>query len=216
MRDFFIHVMQHRRHAHAMEQRCHPEGRFAGRGRHQHGGGDRFGRGDRGDGMFRGRRFSSDDLQLLLLARLKEGQSHGYELIKALADMSAGVYSPSPGMVYPALTYLEELGYADVTLNGNKKLYNLSEAGQAFLEKSKERVEELLAMLGLMAKRARAMRETEKDDDLDRDSPLMEARRVLKEALRASAGSDATDRAQVADILKRAADEIRALRKANR
>jgi hypothetical protein len=57
------------------------------------------------------------------------------------------------------------------------------------------------------------MRETEQDDDLDRDSPLMEARRVLKEALRASDSSDSADRAKVADILKRAADEIRALRK---
>jgi DNA-binding PadR family transcriptional regulator len=213
VRDFLIHMMEHRHHRHGMQQHCHPEGRFGGRGRHQHGGGDRFGRGDRNDGMFRGRRFSSDDLQLLLLARLREGQSHGYELIKALADMSEGVYSPSPGMVYPALTYLEELGYADVTLNGNKKLYNLADAGQAFLEKSKERVDELLAMLVLMAKRARAMRETEQDDDLDRDSPLMEARLVLKEALRASDSSDSADRAKVADILKRAADEIRALRK---
>ena len=216
MRDFFVLLKEHRLQGRGAERHCHAEGARGGRGRHQHGGGDRFGRGDRGDGLFRGRRFSSDDLQLLLLARLKEGQSHGYELIKALADMSAGVYSPSPGMVYPALTYLEELGYADVTQNGNKKLYTLSETGHAFLEKSSERVEELMAMLDFMAKRARAMHETEQDDELDRDSPLMEARRVLKEALRASAGSDPADRARVAEILKRAADEIRTLRKSAR
>lgn len=215
MRDFFIHMMEHHRHGHRTERHCHPEGRGGGRGRHQHGG-ERFGRGDRGDGMFRGRRFSSDDLQLLLLARLKEGQSHGYELIKALSDMSEGVYSPSPGMVYPALTYLEELGYADVTLNGNKKLYTLSDEGRTFLEKSSERVDELIAKLGFMAKRARAMRQTEDDEELDRDAPLVEARRVLKEALRASAGSEPVDRARVAEILKRAADEIRALRKGSR
>ncbi len=214
MRDFFIHMMEHHRRGERSQRQCHSEGR-GGRGRHAHGG-DRFGRGDRGDGMFRGRRFSSDDLQLLLLARLKEGQSHGYELIKALSDMSEGVYSPSPGMVYPALTYLEELGYAEVTLNGNKKLYTLSAAGHAFLEKSQQRVDELIAMLGFMAKRARAMRETEDDDELDRDAPLMEARRVLKEALRASAGSEPGDRARVAEILKRAADEIGALRKGSR
>ena len=54
-----------------------------------------------------GRRLASGDLQLVLLALLAERASHGYELIKALEERSGGFYSPSPGMVYPALTWLE-------------------------------------------------------------------------------------------------------------
>ena len=57
---------------------------------------------------------SAEDLQLMLLGLLEQNPSHGYELIKALGTLSNGFYTPSPGMVYPALTYLEELGYATV------------------------------------------------------------------------------------------------------
>ncbi|MCO8648820.1 PadR family transcriptional regulator, partial [Burkholderia multivorans] len=71
-------------------------GPFGGPG----GRGGRGGFGDFGDdGMPRGRQFTSDDLQLLLLALLAEQPSHGYELIKALDTRSSGFYSPSPGMV---------------------------------------------------------------------------------------------------------------------
>ena len=63
--------------------------------------------------MFSGRKLSSNDLQLLLLALLAEKPAHGYELIRALEERSGGAYAPSPGMIYPALTYLEELGHAE-------------------------------------------------------------------------------------------------------
>ena len=74
-----------------------------------------------------GRRLASGDLRLVLLALLAERASHGYELIKALEERSGGFYSPSPGMVYPALTWLEEVAYASVTAEGAKKLYSISE-----------------------------------------------------------------------------------------
>lgn len=59
------------------------------------------------DSLNRGRELGSADLQLLLLALLAERPSHGYEPIKALDQRSSGDYEPSPGMVYPALTYSE-------------------------------------------------------------------------------------------------------------
>src|SRR5215471_1749705 len=66
-----------------------------------------------GGGRFRvGRKLGSEELQLVILALLAENPSHGYELIKVLEERSSGFYSPSPGMVYPALTYLEEVNYA--------------------------------------------------------------------------------------------------------
>src|SRR5688572_17620362 len=109
-----------------------------GMGRHGaggHGRGGFFGRRGRGDGDgFRmGRRLGSGDLQLLILLLLQENPRHGYELIKELEQRTSGYYSPSPGVIYPALTYLDEIGFASVEAEGNKKLYRITETGAAFL-----------------------------------------------------------------------------------
>ena len=100
-------------HRHFAGRHGGPHGGFFGFGHHF---GEGFGPGGRGGpgGFGPGRKLGSADLQLLLLALLAEKPSHGYELIKALEERSSGYYSPSPGMVYPALTYLEELGHASV------------------------------------------------------------------------------------------------------
>ncbi|KAG0919831.1 hypothetical protein G6F31_020964 [Rhizopus arrhizus] len=76
----------------------------------------------------------------MLLGLLEQSPSHGYELIKALGTLSNGFYTPSPGMVYPALTYLEELGYATVEQEGAKKRYHLAEPGKAHLEANRSRL----------------------------------------------------------------------------
>ena len=75
---------------------------------------DEAGRG----GVGAGRKLNAGDLQLLILALLAEKPSHGYEVIRSLDERSNGYYSPSPGMVYPALTYLEEIGHASVETLG--------------------------------------------------------------------------------------------------
>ena len=74
-----------------------------------------------GRGGFRGgRKFAAADLHLIILTLLKDKPRHGYELIKALEERSGGFYTPSPGMIYPALTYLEEIGHATVEADGAK------------------------------------------------------------------------------------------------
>ena len=65
----------------------------------------RFG-GMGGGGMRAGKLFTSEDLQLVVLQMLSEKPRHGYEIIKAVEEYSSGVYSPSPGMIYPMLTFL--------------------------------------------------------------------------------------------------------------
>lgn len=132
----------------------HPGGGHRGRG--GFGGFGDFGDGE--GGMPRGRKFSSDDLQLLLIALLAEEPRHGYELIKALQVRSNGFYSPSPGMVYPALTYLEELGYATVELEGNRKRYSLADTGRAHLDANRERADLMLAMLTHFARKMDSVR----------------------------------------------------------
>src|ERR1700685_2364488 len=77
-----------------------------------------------GPGMRGSKMLASKDLQLIILALLSEKPRHGYEIIKQIEEHSSGTYTPSPGMVYPALTYLEEMGYAASESEGNKKLYS--------------------------------------------------------------------------------------------
>src|SRR5476649_2269490 len=107
---------------------------FIGRHRAHHGFGP-FGRGflegggmgGRGFGM--GRKLASGDLQLLILKLLNEKSRYGYEIIKDLEERSKGFYVPSPGMVYPALTYLEEIGHATVAVEGARKLHSITDTG---------------------------------------------------------------------------------------
>jgi len=106
----------------------------------------RFGKGF-GGGMRAARMLASGDLQLIILALLQEKPRHGYEIIKALEEHSSGIYTPSPGVVYPALTYLEEGGYAISEAEGNKKLYRITEYGSQHLEKNREVVDETLHQL---------------------------------------------------------------------
>lgn len=107
-------------------------GRGGGFGRHRHHGG-----GGRG-----GRPFEHGELRFVLLKLLAEAPRHGYELIKAIEERMGGAYSPSPGVIYPTLTMLEELGYARVAESeGGKKLYEATPEGVAFLGQNKDAVE---------------------------------------------------------------------------
>jgi len=118
---------------HRFHHHHHGEDRAA-RGRHSFG---HVGRGSRGFGRHgRAERvFEQGDLRLLLLTLIAEKPRHGYELIKAVEDSVGGAYSPSPGVVYPTLSLLEDLGYAKVEeAEGGKKLYAITPEGTAFLE----------------------------------------------------------------------------------
>jgi DNA-binding PadR family transcriptional regulator len=95
-----------------------------------------------------GRMFAQGDLRLVILDLLAEKPRHGYEIIKAIEERLGGMYSPSPGVVYPTLTLLEELGYASITaMEGGKKLYTITEAGTAFLESNRVAVDAVLARM---------------------------------------------------------------------
>src|SRR5271163_3860399 len=155
--------------------RHHHFPRFFGR----HGGGRSFGGrfggwfadggelGGRGFGM--GRKLASADLQLLILELLAEKPRHGYEIIKALEERSKGFYVPSPGMVYPALTYLEEIGHATVETERTRKLYRLTDLGRSYLEEHREETEALFAQFSRVGERLehlrRIMRSAEGHED---------------------------------------------------
>jgi DNA-binding PadR family transcriptional regulator len=111
--------------------------------------GEHRGRGDFGEGRGRhggrpGRFFEQGDLRYLLLHLIKEKPSHGYELIKAIEEQLGGAYSPSPGVIYPTLTLLEELGYIAAESSGTKKLFTVTEEGRAFLKENQGIVDTLV------------------------------------------------------------------------
>ncbi|HXY98127.1 MAG TPA: PadR family transcriptional regulator [Steroidobacteraceae bacterium] len=159
-----------------------------------------------------GRKLGAGDLQLVLLALLAERPSHGYELIKALEERSGGFYSPSPGMVYPALTWLEEVGYASVTAEGAKKLYSITEAGRAYLSENQAAAEAMLDQLERIGHKMGRVREIFGAFDHDAaagseelDAARRELRLLLLEARHANAG----EQARIAGILRQAATLIR-------
>ena len=211
----------------------HHSHHFAGRHGGAHGGffgfghhfGEGFGPGGRGGGpggFGPGRKLGSADLQLLLLALLAEKPSHGYELIKALEERSSGYYSPSPGMVYPALTYLEELGHASVEPEGTRKLYRATEAGLKHLADNRAAVDTLLAQLQQIGRRMQKFRRGMHPDAertaasfegepgaADAAPELQVARYDLKLALSGKVDAARDEQLRVAEILRKAAAEIR-------
>ncbi|MDR3374794.1 MAG: PadR family transcriptional regulator [Ancalomicrobiaceae bacterium] len=135
--------------AEAMRERMH-RGEGRGRGGDEGGWGRGFGPGfgrgfGRGGG---GRFFDHGDLKLVILALIAEKPRHGYEIIKAIEEKVDGAYSPSPGVIYPTLTMLEELGHVTVeTVAGNRKEYRLTEAGQTFLDENAAEVRVIMARM---------------------------------------------------------------------
>jgi DNA-binding PadR family transcriptional regulator len=92
--------------------------------------GERFFRGSR-----RGTSFQKGDLKYIILDLIKDKPRHGYDIIRELEEQSYGLYKPSPGVIYPTLQMLEEMGYASSAEQEGKKVYSVTEEGLKFLEK---------------------------------------------------------------------------------
>jgi DNA-binding PadR family transcriptional regulator len=176
--------------------------------------------GDRPFGL--GRKLTSIDLQLIILALLADKPRHGYELIKELEQRSKGFYVPSPGMVYPALTYLEEVGHADIAAEGTRKRYHITQAGRDHLEANRARAEAMLAQFERVGARMdqvrRAMSTGGREDpgaaqDAGVPMQLAQARRELQEALDGSWTGEAAEQQRIIDVLKHASLEIRGKRR---
>src|SRR6201986_3593028 len=132
-----MHHHHHDRHGRRFERPDHPE--VSRRSRHDHHGGGRSGL---------GRLFAHGDLRLVILHLIAEKPRHGYEIIKAIEDQVGGAYSPSPGVIYPTLTHLEELGHVTIAIgDGAKNLHAITAEGQAYLDAHRPTVDALLARM---------------------------------------------------------------------
>jgi len=151
-----------RRHSNDLHDKDRHGDRHDGHHDDRHGG--RFGRGEgrhhggpldhkwhrRGGGRSGlGRFFAHGDLRLVILHLIDEKPSYGYEIIKAIEERVAGAYSPSPGVIYPTLTLLEELGYVTVSVanEAGKKLHAITDQGRAFLDANRPTLDGLLARM---------------------------------------------------------------------
>ena len=125
---------------------CHGAGGYGARSAH---GGFGRERGPHRHGGRVGRMFDHGDLRLVILQLIAEKPRHGYELIKAIEEKTSGSYSPSPGVIYPTLTLLEELGQiATRPGEGARKLHEITPEGEAYLLANRTAVEAINARLG--------------------------------------------------------------------
>ncbi|WP_309646633.1 PadR family transcriptional regulator [Phenylobacterium sp.] len=117
----------------------HPFGGHGHEGRH---------RGGPGRGGRIGRILEHGDLRFVILALLKAKPSHGYELIRALEERTGGAYRPSPGVIYPTLSLLEDEGFVRQTGgDGGRKAYEITEPGDKALEENRTSVDAVFARL---------------------------------------------------------------------
>ncbi len=206
----YQHQHHHDHQRHMMGRRRHRFEGFPGDRQGGHGGPGGFGGEFRLKRMLRGQ-----DLRLVVLLLIGEAPRHGYDLIKAMEEKSAEAYSPSPGVIYPALTYLEEAGFATAEMDGSKKVYAITDAGSAHLDENRAEAEAALETLVLVGKRAKVLRAqmAEREEAQDRDIPdvlpeVNEARRALKTAIASAVRGDEATQRRLAEILRRAAEDI--------
>ena len=144
---------------------CGERGRWAARGSR----GFSFGPGgfhfDFGDGpggwgghrrRDRKRMFEGGELRLVLLKLIADDPRHGYELIKAIEELTEGDYAPSPGVVYPTLNMLEDIGFiVERKSKDSKKVYEATGEGIAHLAENEAEVDELIERLEGHGKKTR-------------------------------------------------------------
>jgi DNA-binding PadR family transcriptional regulator len=163
------------------------------------------------DDMRAGRMLAQGDLRLVALALIAQAPRHGYEIIKLVEEKTADWYSPSPGIVYPTLTFLEEAGYVTVSAEGAKKLYTITDEGRAYLDANRDLADVVLDRLTAIGERVNRWRRAARGEREQRRSlpPLLEAAfDHLRETVGKRLEGDVEAEAHLVEILARAAGEM--------
>lgn len=114
-----------------------------------YGRGARSGASDSGGGGRR-RMFDSGELKLVLLKLIADSPRHGYDLIREIEERTGGAYAPSPGVIYPTLTLLDDMGQIEATAEGSKKSFAITDTGRAELDAKAEEVRAIFHRLAEM------------------------------------------------------------------
>jgi DNA-binding PadR family transcriptional regulator len=186
---------------HIFVDRCDDAGGCRGE---RGGWGMRHGRGQgKGHGRGRGRRRPLDhgDLRLLILKLISEEPRHGYDLIREIEARTGGAYVPSPGVIYPALEALLDLGWVNAEAEGSRRSFTLTPEGEAELAAEHEALERIETRLASLLESDRP------EDPQDVRGAMWRLRHAVIEAIR-SQPDDPDVRKAVADILADAQDRI--------
>jgi DNA-binding PadR family transcriptional regulator len=148
------------------------------------------------------RMFQKGDFKYFILDLLKDKPRYGYEVIRELEERSHGFYSPSPGVVYPTLQYLEDMGYVTSREQNGKKVYTITQEGLKFLEDQSQTVNDIRSHMhhgwGSWSSELR---------DQFRDA-MHEIRELGRLIGRKSRGMNSEKMRRIADVLKKAYEEI--------
>ena len=157
-----------------------------------HGFGGRRGGGGRGERGERRRMFDSGELRLVLLKLIADEPRHGYDLIRQIEELTGGAYAPSPGVIYPTLTLLDDMGQIEAQQSeGAKKLFAITDAGRADLEANADVVDAAIARLTAVGE------ETQRTDSASVRRAMGNLRQVLMDRL----GDRDLDKAALHDIV---------------
>jgi DNA-binding PadR family transcriptional regulator len=150
----------------------------------------------------RGRMFDSGELRLVLLRLITEEPRHGYDLIRAIEELTGGEYAPSPGVIYPTLTLLQDMGLIEEAPDeGARKPFQATEAGRKHLEEREKEVDAIFDRLADLAP----------DEDRSAGPAIGRAVRNLMTALSQRIGRDGIDEDllhEIAAVLDEAAQRI--------
>ena len=174
------------------------EGRGMGRGQGR-GMGQGMGRGRGGRG--RRRPLDHGDLRLLILKLISEAPRHGYDLIREIEERTGGAYVPSPGVIYPALEALLDLGWVEAEADGARRSFRLTPDGEAELAAEAEALERIETRLASLSESDRP------EDPQDVRGAMWRLRHTVISAIRAYP-DDPDRRKAVADILAEAQERI--------
>lgn len=159
----------------------------------------------RGMGRGRGARpLGHGDLRLLILSLIADSPRHGYDLIQEIETRTGGTYKPSPGVVYPALEIIQDIGWAIVRTEDGKKTFHITEEGQA------ELVREAAAIEAIHARLADVLKAEDETDPTDVRTAMHRLRHAVISSVRDKAADDARLTRMTA-ILTAAKDEIAGL-----
>ncbi len=159
----------------------------------------------RGPGGRRGGRpLGHGDLRLLILSLIAETPRHGYDLIQEIETRTGGTYKPSPGVMYPALEIVQDLGWAEVRFEDGKKTFHITDAGRGELAREAEAIDAIHTRL------ADLLKADEATDPTDIRTAMHRLRHAVISAVRERKVDEARKR-RIAEILSAARDEIVAL-----
>jgi len=141
-----------------------------------------------------GRRARRGDVRAAALLLLEEHPRNGYQLMQEIEDRSGGVWRPSPGSVYPALSQLEDEGLVRSEEGAGRRAFALTDEGRKYVEENREALgvpwedagggvpQGILELRSLMMQLGMATMQVAQAGD---EAQTEEARKVLEDARRA-------------------------------